>query len=519
MAEMYSRQSDTDAAFQYVKNKLKELRMTQEKLAYKLYSDRITIYRRLKNQLPLTEDFKQSLYKALALKQTEADELETLFLSMEFGEEAISAYQAMDEVFFEPSEPEDTSFLFECHDDVETHYFKARAFLNEVFTDTADQGFQCEATVINCVDNGLRSKLLMFLECMGKLGEKCAITQYVNLPDGNMERFFEMFSNLAFRLPLLPVENYSAYVNMESKTRRNMFFDNSIICTMSAGAKDKKRKHYWFVLSEENISTCARFTDEGCFAFIQQNIDNYTKQFHNILFSTTTDDKLTRDIMERRSDTEDELMFGPDPGYGMIPPHVYQSYKERCLNEMGSKGILFFADSVPRMDLWGAVDYYFNREKIRYEMTFNRKRTDVFSASGLREFALTGRLSDCIDGLLLFSEREVVEILSNLYKRAMDSNDSYTLYITRKEMLNNQFFIDMAANGDIMIEPLFTRADNHFKCLRMDHKGLSDLFFQYMKSWLLPRYAMSRKECLSFLSKLIIEAGDRSGDYAVRRRA
>ena len=498
-----------DEAYQYVKDKIKDRKMTQEKLAHKLYSDRITIYRRLKNLLPITADFKESLYAALALKPAEIDELETLFLRMEFGEETISLYKEIDRVFFEFTPPTINPFHLQCHTGGEVYYYRSETLFDEIFADINKPNFRCETTIINCMDKGVISSLSRFLTEISKLGDRCQTNHYINLLDSNLNRLFDIFSNLAFVLPLFHMENYSIFVNTDSKTQQNMFFDNSVICTVSHNGDAKKYKHYWFVISQEAIPSCLTFTDEACFTFIRHNIDVYIKQFNSLLFRTASEESLLREFMERQPKAPEIMLIKPDPCYDMIPPHVYQSLKERCLNSLDSKGVLFLANSFPRMDLRNAMDHIINMEKTRYELTFKQKRIDVFSASGLRQFALSGRLTDHIDGIPPFSEEEVVQILQNLYDRVKDPHDPYTLYITRKEMLNDQFILDLSANWGIFIEPLFTRKGYHFKYLHINHKILSDLFFQYLNNWLFPRYTMTLNESLEFLSRLQIEAAKR----------
>ncbi|MDR1560019.1 MAG: hypothetical protein LBS84_10050 [Clostridiales bacterium] len=99
-----------DAVFQFVKRKLKRNRMTQQDLAGMLFTDRVTVYRRLKNQLPATKEFEDSLYQALNLTPDEKDELKMLFDITKAGKENLSLWMSMDRVLFGLRIPSAQSF-------------------------------------------------------------------------------------------------------------------------------------------------------------------------------------------------------------------------------------------------------------------------------------------------------------------------------------------------------------------------------------------------------------------------
>ena len=500
--------SSSDAVINYVKKILKQKKMTQEEFAQLLYLDRTTVFRRLKSPAPMDADFKAALYSTLELNPTEIDEFESIIQQMEFGGEILSVYKAIDNVFFELAAPAFQPFDIRYHETMDrVQYRRAEVLFDQIFADAGELNFSCETTIINCIEPGIFPMLAMFLEKLTALGVKSRTSQYINMQNADMEKYFEMFSNIAFRFPLLHTENYSVYYNSGPKIQHSMLFDNSVLCSVSYGNGNRTYKHYWFVFPPEEDASCLYFTDEAGFTFIRHNMDIYIKQFKNLLYRKASDDTLLWESMDNIASATEVALIKPDPCYDMIPPGVYQSMRERCINTLDSKGIMFFANSIPDMGLQDAIDYFIQCENKRYEATYKQKRTDICTVNGLRAFALSGRLSENIEGIPPFTASETVQILQNIYNRTMDPNDSYSLYIIRKELLNNRFFLEVSTNGDLLIEPFFTRVNNSFNCIYIENQELSGLFLQYIKNRLCPRYAMTREERMNFLSRLIEEAG------------
>ncbi|MDR1560018.1 MAG: hypothetical protein LBS84_10045 [Clostridiales bacterium] len=344
-----------------------------------------------------------------------------------------------------------------------------------------------------------------------------SIRHLVNLYYKEPEKIFSVFSSLALQLPLVQMDNYSVYYKYDTDTAHKMLFDNSILLTTSYGKNEIIERHWWIVLSEEGDSSCVEFSDEGLFSFVKNNFTEYEKLFGTLFLKTNTDAEFMRRLTEWKvSGADTELMIKSDPCRDVIPAKVYQSMKERCLRSAPPHTILFFANTIPTLDFESAVDYYIEYEIKRYELTRSIRRLNIFSAKGLRDFTLTGRLSDHISDLPLFSKEEVLWILRDIYNRNLDPNDGYRFYISRAEIFNDWYALEATSAGRINVEALYSKFGLNPGYVSLEYKPLTELLFKYVENWLIPYYTMSEPEMMNYMTKLMEEVENQapSGDAA-----
>jgi hypothetical protein len=228
--------------------------------------------------------------------------------------------------------------------------------------------------------------------------------------------------------------------------------------------------------------------------------------FDKVFLRNTNEAIATRDVYAIQDKAEEVFLFKPNICYDMIPKSIYMHMKNRLLNSLETNGLLLFSILRPDLDLESAVDYFIDIEDMRYQLTLKHKRTDVISAFGLKRFALTGKLSDHLNGLPPLSKEEVKSVLINLINRDRDPNDNYSLRITRQEIFSgdksNGLFLTNCGDFFYTVD----QSDDHvFTSLSFNHPALSDLFINYVNRWLTPRYVMSSQESREYITKLIKE--------------
>jgi len=492
-------------AHEFIKRKLKEIKKTQIMLAHEVADDRVTYYRRLKNELPMSESYKAALYGALHLTPYEIEEFSRMLRVVQFGEEAVSLWKKMDSVLFGLSSPKIPNFYVQTYEGAGKRY-NAGIFFEQMFSVSENPDFSYELNIMNCVSPWASRKLAKLLEIVVPLKRDGTVNHLVDFSDNGDMNNFDAITALIFQLPLIQIKNYSVFYRQVKGSPKESIFENSVLCSLSYGTGPKVRDNYWLVFSENGDSNCVTITDEA-YAFIKHHYDIFGECFQSLLFQSHSDELFMRELYDiQKAENEAVMMLKSDPGYDLIPPDVYDSWKNRVLPVIDADGILYFANAMPHLNLENAIDYFINFQKLRYELTKTKKRVDVQSVNGLTAFAKTGRLSNHIGGVPPLSGTETARILQNLRARSRDQNDPYWLYITRSELLNGKYFICASKSGAVFIELLFTRAEQFFKNVSLKNPGLSWLFFRYLDNWLIPTYTMTPADSDKFLLRLIEEA-------------
>jgi len=516
VTDMGSAETRQITAHEYIKQKLKQIKKTQSMLAQEIPDDRITYYRRLKNELPMTDEFKNALYKALQLTTQETEELSRLLKIVQFGEHTVSLWEKIDAVFFNPASVSIPNYYIQSFEGGGRRY-TANMLFDHIFPfsgkpDLSYDGkpvLSYEMTIINCVEPPIFLKLARLLEYVKALNIKGSVRHLVDIGQHDADNF-DTISTLIFQIPKIQVENYTVYYRHVQNSYVNSLLGNSVLCSVSFGNSHKEKKHYWLVFSGHGDATCALLTDD-IQNFIQNQLDDFQEEYNKLLFQSMNDEVIMRRLYAIHKDEQEAMLeFKSDLCFDMIPPGVYLSWRNRAFSEMEAAGMLFFSNALPNMGLNRALDYILEFQKKRYELTLVTKRIDVQSVNGLSDFARTGLLTDHIEGIPPLSGEETAAVLQNMHDRSRDPKDPYKLYITRCNVLDGKYIINAAKGGNVFIDLLCAKAEQDHKCVLIDSRPFSSLLFQYLENWLEPNYAMKPEDSGKFLQRLIAEARRRA---------
>ena len=466
-------------------------------LAAQCKLSRTTLYRYARGMIQIPPTVESKISKVLSMNRTEREEFRRLIsLTVQDGS-LISSRYVLDNLFFaidtDEKETEKISFVFHHND----RFLRNSTEMCETFLKhSKKERFRCALKVINCVDEKFLDDLLSML------GKLLASTDSVNVEHLLVfpkRDYLTCTKNLCAVVPLLSFHNYSVfYDDAPESCAQTPFFNNIIIVETSWYEAGQDRRQY-FVLSylPDGLSQCVAFEDEHMFRFFAENYQDLRTKYKNTLVTIKNIPDISDFLVGYEFENEQLVMKG-NPCYHKIPMQVYESVLERLTPS--ALGLNNQAD----------IDRMKSLLSTRYSYAYKKGNIDVYSKSALISFAKSGMLSDHLEGLPPFNEKERKMIFETLREHLVKKSGGYRMYITEKE---SECIIGAFKNMALLIE--FAQhnqkggeCDYTYPFVFIENKMLAEIFFDYATHHIPAYHAIPTEDAVLFLDELIEMVGE-----------
>lgn len=487
----------------FIKKKLKERHIKMDTLIKKSEVSKSTIYRVMNGLQRPSEELLNNLSSILKLNALEQRELRYYSNLVDTDDEILSARSAVSELLYSkrPTNSEKIELIY-------YHGEKYVRDLNKIFSNILSVSekpeFSCNIRIVNCCQDIIVSHLFDFVSRLSKSHRSYDVEHLVSFSSHNSK---ENIVVLGVIIPLLPLDKYKVLYSESGNTSSNSIFNDFLIIDYSYLDANGKQveQHLYISLMYDAFSTCYVADNEHIQEFFERGYENLRRDFKLTLNSKKSFEFYGQFMLELEA-KYDICLFKPNPCYDKIPMEVYNSIISRSSREEKFNFVAsFLEEEVTDETLDAQFDGLYEYIKERVDLSFKKRRIDILTRKGMESFASTGKLSDQLAGLPLFNAQEIKTIFEYLKKRNSDKNDKYNFYITKSDEYNNEeYLISAFKDSGLMIEynnPHYIT--NHMPQCIIEHKGISETFFDFAENYVPTMVAMSKEEADDFLDELI----------------
>lgn len=487
--------------YKYLTTKCKEKNIPIESLPGQMGFSRSSLYRYMKGITHMSPSVQTKFVQILGLDEEEKQEFSRLVDLSEYDSGLIDARYALDRFVFgeEKSTQKKTNVIKFAYHENDTFLRTAQEIYEMILSAVSQPDTSCSIRIINCMDDSIFESLGIFLE---KLLSNSGTVKAEHLLTFADKAYLNNINTLINIIPLLKYKNYGVcYSKNTISNSGNMLFSDTVIIDIHQ--QDKPDKYFFISFLPEELSSSLMTFDKNTFNFILENYDSFRKNFDIALLDNSSVNLVGQQIVEL-NECGNSYLIKPNLCYERVPIDVYQSVLKKMTPEefeTAQKSL-----SQPNSDSTNAITSALAGLQKREEDSYKKQDIDIFSVSGLTEFAQTGKLSDHMSFLPSFGKDERRKVLQHIRNRNKDPKDGYTLLITRKNIFKNGYIMVAYENIGVVIE--YNQEEYQqgiLSNLLIKNKALSDIVSDYAKNHFPDNHALSKEETTAFLDSLIEE--------------
>jgi len=487
--------------YSFIASLCKDQDMKLEDLQKKLKTSRTTLYRYMKGINQITPEVAQSFIEALNMSIQQSLEFSKFISLSAIDHSLIESREVLDDFLFEKKP--DTKPVLDVEMvlyDTDKYLRTLKEILDHIYTYSEKDELVGIVKIHNCTSENIIVQLTEFLEKAFSEGINIEAEQFVGLSEKD---YLQNACSFISTFPLIKYEKYRFYyreIDLE-----DCLMPDSILVSLKY-AQDGKQMSQYFAVSfyEDSLAECIAFNDEYMYSFLSKNYESLKNSYKNVMRKYVTID-FEDDIFIEMQKHSSNCLIKPNPCYDKIPLEVYKS----LLNRMSTEDLIelftsAFGQRIEENAIPAALEKTFNYLKRRFDNSIVCKQTDIYSRSGMIEFAKTGKLTDHFEHLPAFNRDEIKNVLEHINRRSNDAGNDYTLYITEDSLVRNDFIISAFKDFGIMIEYVYPEQKvGLWKMVLIQNARLASIFFDYSDNHIPLNKAMDRNKADSFIRSLI----------------
>ena len=484
----------SEELYKYLTGICKKKNMPIEGLPRLFGFSRSSLYRYMTGISRMSPEVRAKFIHVLRLDDTERRKFDQLVGLSAFDSAMIAARHAFDQFVFGQGEglakPKIFDFAYHAGDTLlrtsEDIYALIEALVRRPQA-------SCVIRVINCLGKDAAGSVLSFIERLLAATERASIEHLVAFPEKAYE---QNINTLIALLPLLKYQCYSVYYS--PKLKAIDFYEDKLIIDVNFSGEPPQ--YFFLSFHNQGLSHCLATLDKSVFDFWSSNYQ-YFKESHGILSLDCTNFDIYSNRLLELQQNGDHYLLKPDFCYDDIPISVYHSMVARTsAQELAAIENTFRLAS----DEDGGLQVLLASVEQRRAATYTHRRINLHSMDGLRQLAMTGRLSDHFTFIPPFNTEELRTIFTQARDRDNDSDDNYTLLITRKKILvDGHIFFVFENNGMVVEYDQDKYQQGLASSLFIKNQTLAVILSDYVRNHIPDNYALSREETTAFLNSLI----------------
>jgi transcriptional regulator with XRE-family HTH domain len=483
-----------DTLYSFIVALCKKRGMKIEKLQTYLGCSRSTLYRYMKGINQITPDVEKCFATALEMEGEEAKKF-SRFISLSPSDMTlIDSRNALD------------GFLFGTdakHPDAKLDlvYFSGDKYLRTLseITDTilahgANGGLTGDVRILGCLGDRVSGYATWFLNRVFDSGLDLRVEHYAELSVTDYRRDVSSFVSV---FPFLRNESYKLYLS--ERQDETTIIDNSILIALNIDTGGvKSNRCLMLTFFEDSMSQSIAFDDAYLHEFISRGFDELKTRYTGEVTQCADaafDVSLT-------GGAKSSYVIKSSPRSDRLPIETYKSVAARLDGESLVKTLSYLSgvtDKNASADIAAFTQKSLKLIEKRIDAAKSCRRIDIFSKSGLREFARTGvTAGDAFPALTADERRQVLEYIK---KQNASAKEDYSAYITREDFFADDFNVTVAKDFGLTVGYLTDGGAR--RTYAVPSKRLSEAFSDYVETHVPVTRALTTDETDAFLAELI----------------
>ncbi|HBT96265.1 MAG TPA: hypothetical protein DEB25_00730 [Desulfobulbaceae bacterium] len=442
----------------------------------------------------MSPEVQAKFIRVLCLDDAERREFELLVGLSAFDSAMIAARHAFDQFVFDQGEmltkPKVFDFAYHAGDTL----LRTSEELYDLIEDLVRRPqASCAIRMINCLGKDTAGSVLSFIEKLLATSERVSIEHLAIFQEKAYEQNINTLISL---LPLLKYQCYSVYYSPRLKAID--FYEDKLI--IDVNCKDEPPRYFFLSFHNQGLSRCLSTLDKSVFDFWSNNYQ-YFKESHGVLnLDYASFDVFSNRLLELQQSTNYYLLK-PNFCYDDIPMSVYESMRAKIpAQELDAIEKTLCLEN----DEGGGLRTLLAGIEQRRATSYTNRRINLHSMNGLRQLAISGRLSDHLTFMPPFDKEQLRVIFTQARDRNNDGDDSYTLLITRKKILADGYILSAFENIGVMVEYNQDKYKQDIaSSLFIKNQTLAAILSDYVRNHIPGSHALTREETTAFLNSLI----------------
>lgn len=481
----------------YLKGKLREKHLQVDDLVARSSASKSTIYRIMTGAQKPSRKLAKELISILDLNYTEQQEFHYYISLTDLYDNIIESREAVYDLLFKET--------FHLPHKIELVYYDGEKYirtydniLENVLAASKMANFTCSFKLINCIQHAIIAPLATLSEELVASNSNYSIEHLISFSTHNYK---ENINTLANIIPLLTLEKYSLEYREVENVSKSGFFHDFLALDYSYDNKDgKTQKMSLFVtFLPDSLSSCYVINEhnESALDFFGRNYDSIKGGYKPALSSRKSLAEYVDTIIElfRKNDS---VLFRSGPALCRIPAAVYHSVVERTPIEDFVD--FFMEEKYIEKSIETHIEELLSQAKLVEESTYINKQLDVYTKSGMAEFASSGLIKDHLEFLPAFSKEEVKAILESIKLRDQDPNDPFHFVILKGNYANEKLSLSAEDNHCLLFEKY---VDSHTPFCIINHEKLSSIFTDFAYNYVPAMMSIPQNEAHDYIDYLI----------------
>ena len=481
----------------YLKEKLKERNLQVEDLIDKSGSSKSTIYRVMTGAQKPSKKLSSKIVDILNLNYTEQQELLYYFSISDLDEYIIEGREAVYELLFKnkTSPPNKIELVYY---DNEKYIRTFDNILENLLEGSKKKNFTCHLKLINCVLDDIISPLSKTVEALIANESQYSFEHFINFSTYDFKDNIKVLANI---IPLITLKNYSLKYREEENVSKYGFFHDLLILNYSYDNDDgnTKEMNLYITFLPNNLSACYVVNENrnNLLDFFERNYDSLKENYQPALSCRKTLVEYTATIINLFKNN-DIVLFKSQVSLSRIPATLYKSITERTpLEELAQ---YFLQEKYKENSLETHIEELCTMAQQLEESTYLNKHLDIYTKSGMADFASTGLMNDHLEFLPAFNKKEVKFILETIKARDKNPKDPFNFLIINEPYASNVLTFAAGVNRCLSVEK---HADRTTSFCFIENKQLSAIFSDFAYNYVPAMMSVPQNEAHNFIDYLI----------------
>ena len=481
----------------YLKGKLKEKNLQIEDLVARSSASKSTFYRIMTGAQKPSKKLEKEMISILNLGDTEQQEFHYYFSILNLDDNIIESREAVYNFLFkkETHPPHKIELVYY---DGEKYIRTFDNILETILAASKQANFSCHFQLINCIQNDIIAPLATLAEALVVAKSPYTIEHLINF---STHDYKDNINTLANIIPLLTLENYSLEYREEENVSKSGLFHDFLILNYaydnSEGTLEKVSLFITFL--PDSLSSCYVINEknENALDFFGRNYNALKGKYKPALSSRKSLAEYVDTIIElfRKNDS---VLFRSGPALCRIPSAVYHSVVERT--PIDDFVEFFVEEKYKEKNIETHIKELLHQSKLVEESTYINKQLDVYTKTGMAEFASSGLIKDHLEFLPAFNKEEVKAILESIKSRDQDPTDPFHFVILKGDYANEKLSLSAEGNHCLLFEKY---VDSHTPFCIIHHEKLSSIFTDFAYSYIPAMMSIPQHEAYDYIDYLI----------------
>jgi len=481
----------------YLKGKLKERNLQVEDLIAKSSASKSTIYRVMIGAQKPSKKLEKEIINILNLNPTEQREFHYCFSNFDVDDNIIESREAVYNFLFKKETPPLHKIEMVYYDG-ERYIRTFDNILENVLAASKMNHFSCHIKLINCIQNDIIAPLATLAEDLLANNGSYSIEHLINF---STHDYKENINTLANIIPLLTFENYSLEYREDENVSKTGFFHDFLILNYSYDNKkgNTEKVSLFITFLPGSLSSCyvVNGKNENAFDFFERNYDALKGKYQPALSSRKSLAEYVDTIIDLFQ-KNDSVLFRSGPALCRIPSAVYHSVV--CRTPTDDFVEFFVEEKYKEKSIETHIEELLEQSKLVEESTYKNKQLDIYTKSGMAEFASSGLIKDHLEFLPTFSKEEVKAILESIKSRDQNSKDPFSFVMIKDSYANEQLSLSAEDKHCLLFEKY---VDSHTPFCIINHEKLSTIFTDFAYNYVPVMMSIPQNEAYDYIDYLI----------------